>query len=44
MADTDTDLSLEHGGRRGAPLVLQPEGHRRGDTMLKIADLDQEDK
>ena len=40
----DTDLSLEHGGRRGAPLVLQPEGHRRGHAVLEITDLDQEDK
>ena len=40
----DTDLSLEHGGRRGASLVLQPEGHRRGDAVLEITDLDQEDK
>ena len=39
-----TDLSLEHGGRRGASLVLQPEGHRRGDAVLEITDLDQEDK
>ena len=32
-------LSLEHGGGGGAALVLQSEGHRRGDAVLEVADL-----